>query len=231
MPRHRESSQPDRPKRSIGIRVAATLTLVLGVAGGLYLGDKQGAKNEAEKHAEAIAAAEQAELNLIRADYVSWSNKMAAERAEDERIAQAEAAAKAAEEARKKAEEEAATRNKTRTTGTTNPTTYPIPASCNEYSGNRATGCALMLEAGYGLDQMPCLERLWTKESGWNEKSSNSSGAYGIPQALPGSKMASFGDDWQTNPVTQIKWGLSYIKSKYSTPCGAWATFQSKGWY
>jgi hypothetical protein len=100
------------------------------------------------------------------------------------------------------------------------------------YSGNRAIGCALLLAAGFKLEQMPCLEKLWTKESGWNERSSNSStGAYGIPQALPGSKMATFGDDWKTNPATQIKWGLSYIKGRYDTPCGAWGHFLDVGWY
>ena len=88
-----------------------------------------------------------------------------------------------------------------------------------------------MLSAGHGLDQFPCLEKLWSKESGWNERAGSPSGAYGIPQALPGTKMSSFGSDWQTNPATQIKWGLSYIKSRYSTPCGAWQHFQSNGWY
>jgi hypothetical protein len=60
---------------------------------------------------------------------------------------------------------------------------------------------------------------------------SNPSGAYGIPQALPGDKMAVYGDDWQTNPTTQIKWGLNYIAGRYSTPCGAWSFWQSNGWY
>jgi hypothetical protein len=111
-------------------------------------------------------------------------------------------------------------------------TSYPVPASCNEYTGNRALGCALLLDAGYELDQMPCLDRLWTKESGWNHRSVNrSSGAYGIPQALPGEKMAAYGADWQTNPVTQIKWGLNYIKNRYQTPCSAWAFFQTHNWY
>jgi hypothetical protein len=112
------------------------------------------------------------------------------------------------------------------------PTFGPIPGSCSEYTGNVAIGCALMLDAGYGLDQMPCLKNLWMRESGWKETSGNSrTGAYGIPQALPGSKMSAYGADWQTNPATQIKWGLAYIKGKYSTPCGAWSVFQSKGYY
>jgi hypothetical protein len=80
--------------------------------------------------------------------------------------------------------------------------------------------------------QYGCLVLLWTRESGWNYQASNgSSGAYGIPQSLPGSKMASAGADWRTNPATQIRWGLSYIKSVYGTPCGAWAHSQATNWY
>ena len=89
-----------------------------------------------------------------------------------------------------------------------------------------------MLSAGFGIDQFPCLDKLFTRESGWNYKASNdSSGAYGIPQALPGSKMASAGDDWETNPATQIKWGLSYIEGRYNTPCNAWSHSEDTGWY
>jgi len=85
---------------------------------------------------------------------------------------------------------------------------------------------------GWGDDQFGCLVALWGKESGWNVYASNSSsGAYGIPQALPGSKMATAGDDWQTNPATQITWGLGYIAGRYGTPCGAWDHSESSGWY
>ncbi len=87
-----------------------------------------------------------------------------------------------------------------------------------------------MIDAGFGIAEFPCLEKLWTKESGWNHKASNSSsGAYGIPQSLPGSKMGSVAADWRTNPATQIKWGLGYIKGRYKTPCGAWTYFQNNG--
>jgi len=85
---------------------------------------------------------------------------------------------------------------------------------------------------GWPSSQFGCLQQLWNAESGWNPQASNpSSGAYGIPQALPGSKMASAGADWQTNPATQIRWGLGYIKSMYGSPCGAWAHEQSTGSY
>lgn len=80
--------------------------------------------------------------------------------------------------------------------------------------------------------QFRCLDKLWHRESGWNHRAMNpTSGAYGIPQALPGWKMASAGSDWRTNPRTQIKWGIRYIKSRYGTPCGAWAHSQRTGWY
>ncbi|HIV59215.1 MAG TPA: hypothetical protein H9902_14790 [Candidatus Stackebrandtia faecavium] len=112
------------------------------------------------------------------------------------------------------------------------PDVGPIPSDCDEYSGNRAVGCARLLDDGFGLDQMPCLDKLWTKESGWNHKASNpSSGAYGIPQALPGSKMGDVASDWETNPSTQVIWGLGYIKDRYGDPCGAWEYSQNNGYY
>lgn len=80
--------------------------------------------------------------------------------------------------------------------------------------------------------QYDCLVDLWDRESGWLYDIENtSSGAYGIPQALPGSKMASAGADWQTNPATQIKWGLGYISDLYGTPCGAWEHEEADGSY
>lgn len=84
----------------------------------------------------------------------------------------------------------------------------------------------------WGEDQHSCLVDLWNRESGWRHNADNpNSSAYGIPQALPGSKMASAGADWKTNPETQIKWGLKYIDKRYNTPCGAWSAFKKKGWY
>ena len=86
---------------------------------------------------------------------------------------------------------------------------------------------------GWGSDeQWEALENLWTRESGWNYRAENpSSGAYGIPQSLPGSKMAAAGNDWRTNPETQIRWGLDYIKARYGGPKRAWAFFQANNWY
>ena len=85
---------------------------------------------------------------------------------------------------------------------------------------------------GWGDGQFSCLESLWTKESGWNYQAYNAgSGATGIPQSLPGSKMATFGADWQTNATTQIAWGLDYISRAYGTPCAAWGHSQATNWY
>ena len=80
---------------------------------------------------------------------------------------------------------------------------------------------AMVLNRGWSESQFSCLVTLWNRESGWNTYAANPSGAYGIPQALPGSKMATMGSDWRTNPVTQIRWGLSYIAASYGTPCVA----------
>ena len=81
-------------------------------------------------------------------------------------------------------------------------------------------------------DQFQCFSNIVDHESTWNYRASNpSSGAYGLVQALPGSKMASAGSDWQTNPATQIKWGLNYMNERYGSPCGAWSFWQANSWY
>jgi hypothetical protein len=91
---------------------------------------------------------------------------------------------------------------------------------------------ALLPTFGFSTSQMSCLIPLWMGESGWRVNADNSSsGAYGIPQALPGSKMATIAADWRSNAVTQIKWGLGYITERYGSPCGAWDFKQGHGWY
>jgi Transglycosylase SLT domain len=95
----------------------------------------------------------------------------------------------------------------------------------------QAIAYGLLASYGFSTDQWGCLDDLWQEESGWRYNAENPSGAYGIPQALPGSKMASAGPDWQTDPTTQINWGLGYIKNQYGTPCNAWAHEQADGWY
>ncbi|MFF5177463.1 lytic transglycosylase domain-containing protein [Micromonospora sp. NPDC000316] len=218
----------------LGARTAAVALLSVGVAGGFYLGEDR------ETQQQGLTA--QVGLEVDRADFayqrdrqahhqVAFAKQRAAEYKAKLRAAQA---AKEAAERARKAEAAAAARKAERKAldQAAKPYNGPIPASCAEYSGNRKVGCALMIDAGFGIAEFPCLEKLWTKESGWNHKARNSSsGAYGIPQAYPGSKMGSVGADWQTNPATQIKWGLGYIKGRYKTPCGAWTYFQNNNTY
>jgi len=105
-------------------------------------------------------------------------------------------------------------------------------AAANTPDGAKQTARQLASSRyGWGEDQFSCLDSLWTKESSWNYQAYNPSGATGIPQALPGDKMASAGADWQTNAATQIAWGLGYIASVYGTPCGAWSHSQATNWY
>lgn len=97
---------------------------------------------------------------------------------------------------------------------------------------SRAFALKTLLIMGWEADQYSCLVTLWERESNWRVNATNSSsGAYGIPQALPGTKMASEGADWMTNPQTQINWGLKYISGRYGSACGALAHSNKFGWY
>jgi hypothetical protein len=113
------------------------------------------------------------------------------------------------------------------------PTAAPPPAVGIPDPGTaQAIAYQMVLARGWDATEFDCLVALWNRESHWNVYSLNvHSGAYGIPQALPGNRMASAGADWQTNPATQITWGLGYIAGRYGTPCGAWNHSQAKGWY
>ena len=138
--------------------------------------------------------------------------------------AAAEAAGKAsdaAEDSAREAEAERAARDAQRQTLIDNAKQNP-----------KAVARLLLPDFGFAASQFSCLDLLWTRESDWRYTATNrSSGAYGIPQSLPASKMANVGADYRTNPVTQIKWGLGYIQERYDTPCGAWAHSQATGWY
>ena len=208
----------------VGIfRSMSIAVLVLGLVGGLLLANREAQHDLSSTTATVASGAD--DVHQIAQD--AADQKDAQNKANEMAAIDGERAKAAEDQARKN---QAASRSDTRTVKP-GVNAGPPPASCASYSGNRAIGCTLMLKAGFGLEQMPCLEKLWTKESGWNEKAANRSGAYGIPQALPGSKMAVYGSDWQTNPATQITWGLSYIKGRYGNPCGGWSYFQAKGYY
>ncbi|WP_202863073.1 lytic transglycosylase domain-containing protein [Ornithinimicrobium murale] len=198
---------------------------------------------------EAVAAVEE-QVAASNMNFSAWSarkggdaaiersGEIAAERAAAEQAAAEQAAAEraAAEQAaaERAAEQEAAARSQERAEAPVEEAApAPEPAPAPTPSGSpRDIAAGMLGNYGWGQDQFSCLNSLWNRESGWNTYAQNpSSGAYGIPQSLPGSKMASAGADWQTNPATQIRWGLGYIQGRYGSPCGAWAHSQSVGWY
>jgi hypothetical protein len=218
------------------------------VVGGVYLGQgRQVQQRTAEaqlvvqqdsddmlllKQRAAEHAADRARRTQAEGDAAAKAAAEASDAANKARELEKKAIAKKAADQKAAALAAAKKKESSSSTSASKPYTGPIPSSCSDYSGNRAIGCALMLDAGFKIDQFPCLDKLFARESGWNQKASNAgSGAYGIPQALPGSKMAKFGSDWKTNPATQIKWGLDYIEGRYSSPCGAWSHSQATGWY
>ncbi|PPK98882.1 hypothetical protein CLV92_101583 [Kineococcus xinjiangensis] len=147
----------------------------------------------------------------VRAAVLAEQARLAEEARRAEEEARRLEAERLAEEARR-AEAEEATRNAVR--------------------DPRGAARVLVAQHGWGEEQFSCLDSLWMKESGWNPAADNpTSSAYGIPQALPGRKMASAGADWETNPLTQIRWGLGYIEGRYGSPCAAWAHSRSHNWY
>jgi hypothetical protein len=106
-------------------------------------------------------------------------------------------------------------------------------ATLTSASSNVALGQQLASADGWGSGaEWTCLDELWTRESGWRMVwNYQGSGAYGIPQALPASKMASAGADYMTDPATQIRWGLGYIRDTYGDPCTAWSHEEAVSWY
>ena len=155
-----------------------------------------------------------AEAVLENVRHIAAKAHIAAEHAAARRAAQARVAAAKAAAAKVAAAKKAA------------------PAAVQPSGNPQQIASSMLSSFGWSSSQFSCLVSLWNRESGWNIHASNpSSGAYGIPQALPGSKMASAGADWASNPATQIKWGLGYIQSVYGSPCAAWDHSESVGWY
>jgi hypothetical protein len=208
----RTVASPRKPARRF--QVVGVFVLVLGAIGGSFA---VLSNRDDPPPTEVAAAPEVIDPALLASRSMAKVKAEAAAAAAAERVRQANEAAAAQEAAQQQAAQ----------------TPMPdVPASCDEFSGNRALGCAILLEVGFGLDQMGCLDSLWTHESNWRESAHNSSsGAHGIPQALPAEKMAVYGDDYLTNPVPQIRWGLDYIAGRYDSPCGAWSFWENNGWY
>ncbi len=215
----------------VSIRAFAVFVLVMGVVAGVYLsvGDPSGRPLAGQREAASVGLGGPGAAEEVSQRKQAANDAYRRQLLQDASRSAARAAAQKAAEAGESAAQRAKAAN-----AAANPSgggTIPIPASCKEFTGNPAVACAILPQFGFGIEQMSCLVPLWNKESGWNPHAGNASGAYGIPQALPGDKMAQYGDDWADNPVTQIKWGLSYIKGRYNDPCGAWDTWQANGWY
>lgn len=166
---------------------------------------------------------QQADAQAIQADA---SAKKDAE--ESARLAAAKTAVAkkaAAEKAEKAAKEKAAAKAAAAKAGSSS-SSFPVQSSYTV--AQIQSMAASMVPSG----QYQCFSNIVDHESSWNYRAVNaSSGAYGLFQALPGSKMSSVGSDWQTNPATQIKWGLNYMDSRYGSPCEAWSFWQANSWY
>lgn len=175
--------------------------------------DKAETDIQAQRAADAKAAAEKAA-----------ADKAAKEQAAKDKAAAAQAAKDKAAAADKAAADKAAAQA---SAADTKKLGSPTKAA------NKETARQLALSLyGWGEDQFTCYDNIIMRESVWDQFADNpTSSAYGIPQALPGNRMASEGADWKTNPATQIKWGLKYVKERYGTPCQAWSFKKAKGWY
>ena len=204
-------------------RAMSMFVLVLGILGGVALADRQTHQQEAAAAKASLASPSEQET----------ANQLDAQRKAEDAASAAAARVAAAEEVARQTKPASRSTTRPGPIGPPGAPPPPIPAECSAiYTGNRAIGCALVLLAGWNLDEMACLNKLWNKESNWRVNAYNStSGATGIPQAVPGTKMAKFGSDWRTSATTQIRWGLDYIRGRHKSPCGAWAHSQSKGWY
>lgn len=170
---------------------------------------------------------QQADAQAIAADASAKKDaeESARKQAADDAVAKQKAAEKAAK-AEKEAKERKEAAEKASRSATRDATTFSVQSS---YSVAQIQAMARqMVPSG----QFQCFSNIVNHESSWNYKAVNaSSGAYGLFQALPGSKMSSVGSDWQTNPATQIKWGLNYMNGRYGSPCEAWSFWQANSWY
>jgi hypothetical protein len=212
VPKHRHAAEPtlrDAPKRALRTGVVMT-SVAVAVTGIAVSGGMVGARSEVASTAQDLGA------GLASGGTADAAASTASDRGVVSRSADRRREADPVKVSKLSA------------------TSGPATSGSVDISDGDPRGIAkvLMGQFGFGPDQFGCLDSLWTRESGWNPSADNpSSSAYGIPQALPGSKMASAGADWATNPATQIKWGLGYIQDRYGSPCGAWAHSESAGFY
>jgi murein DD-endopeptidase MepM/ murein hydrolase activator NlpD len=169
--------------------------------------------------------AQQADAQAAAAD--AAAKKAAEESARLQAAKTAEAKKKAAEERAEKARAEAEAAE-----ARANRSAVRDASSFSAQSSYTIAQVQAMARQMVPADQFQCFSNIVDHESSWNYRAQNpSSGAYGLMQALPGSKMSTAGADWQTNPATQIKWGLNYMENRYGGPCGAWSFWQANHWY
>jgi len=179
--------------------------------------------------------APQSGLPQRQTTYESAAAKAAVAKAAAQKAAAAKAAAAkaaAAKAAAAKAAAQQAAQQQATQQQAAQQTTAQQPATSAPSGSPQQIAEQMLSQFGWSSSQFSCLQPLWALESGWNIYASNpSSGAYGIPQALPGSKMASAGPNWQSDAATQIRWGLTYIQGTYGSPCAAWSHDEADGWY
>jgi hypothetical protein len=182
---------------------------------------EQAPQDNLARQAVLIRAADRGAAAHAAAAARAAARRVAAVRAAARRAAAVRAAARAAERAAaRRAAQQAAVKQAATEAVTRLPSGTP-----------RQVAGQMLAQYGWA-GQFSCLDALWAQESGWNMYAENpSSGAYGIPQALPASKMASAGPDWRSDAATQISWGLGYIRALYGSPCAAWDHEEAAGWY
>jgi hypothetical protein len=199
-----------------GAAVATAVTDESASAAALTLTVDRTTTSESTEQSQVMAA----DAERVAADRTASNAQAAVVAAANAEVEKAEAEALAKK--RKRAEERAAREAERK------------EILANAQDDPKAVAQLLLPEYGFGEEQWPCLDQLWIGESDWRWWVANpSSGAYGIPQSLPAEKMASAGDDWRTNPATQIEWGLDYIRSSYGTPCNALDAWNARSphWY
>ncbi|WP_027764290.1 lytic transglycosylase domain-containing protein [Streptomyces sp. CNS606] len=222
-----------------GFAVAsATAVTTVGAVVGVASGSEQAPSNDIEATAadatlladipaggnaqvQTVSLTQQADAQTTAAhsEAKKSAQEAARKQAAEDAAAKKEAAEEAAREAKEREEAEAASRNAERTD-------FAVQSS---YTTAEVQAMARQI---VGAGQFQCFSNIVDHESGWDYTATNpSSGAYGLMQALPGTKMASAGADWRTNPATQIKWGVNYMNDRYGSPCGAWDFWQANNWY
>ncbi|HKG50806.1 MAG TPA: hypothetical protein VKB14_10220 [Actinomycetales bacterium] len=229
--RAQAAAQAEVARRAAAARQAAAAKAAAAKAAAAKAEAQRKAAAKAKAEAEAKAAAK------AKAERKAAAKRKAAARAAAARkAARRAAAARKAERAaeRRAAERRAQKRRAAKRKAAARSQRVSRSTERRAVSGGspRAIARSMVASRGWGSSQFGCLDRLWNKESGWKVTANNpSSSAYGIPQALPGSKMANAGPDWQHNARTQITWGLNYISASYGTPCAAWAHSRASNWY